>query len=80
MVEKKVNIIAFGKITDITGRDAFSLEGVADTNQLKASLLHVYPALAGMSYLVAVNKKVVSGNTTLSEDSEVALLPPFSGG
>ena len=80
MGKMKINIIAFGKLTDIVGKDPFAMEGVVDTNQLKASILQTYPALADMSYLVAINKKVVSENTTLSEGSEVALLPPFSGG
>ncbi|HEX5026758.1 MAG TPA: MoaD/ThiS family protein [Agriterribacter sp.] len=76
----KINIIAFGKLTDIVGKDSFALEGITDTNQLKALILQTHPALADMSYLVAVNKKVVSENTALSEGTEVALLPPFSGG
>jgi molybdopterin converting factor small subunit len=31
-------------------------------------------------YVIAVDKKVANENTTLTENSIVALLPPFSGG
>ena len=74
-----VNIIIFGRLTDIAG-SSLALENIADTNSLVKVLHSLYPALADSKYVVAVDKKVVNENTTLSENSEVALLPPFSGG
>lgn len=74
-----VNIIIFGQLTDIAG-NSLSLEGIADTNQLINKLNELYPALANKKYLVAVDKKVISGNTVLTSNHTVALLPPFSGG
>ena len=56
------------------------MEDVADTNALVKELHILYPALAGAKYVIAVDKKVVNENTTLAENSIVALLPPFSGG
>ena len=57
-----------------------ALENVADTNSLVKELHTLYPALADAKYAIAVNKKVVNENTVLTENSTVALLPPFSGG
>jgi len=74
-----VNIIIFGQLTDIAG-SSLALENIADTNSLVKELHIRYPALADARYLVAVDKKVANENTTLTEDSIVALLPPFSGG
>ena len=74
-----LNIIIFGRLTDIAGR-ALTLENVADTNQLVKELHILYPDLADAKYVIAVDKKVVNKNTTLTENSIVALLPPFSGG
>ena len=74
-----VNIIIFGQLTDIAG-SSLALENIADTNGLVKELHIRYPALADARYLVAVDKKVANENTTLTEDSIVALLPPFSGG
>ena len=40
----------------------------------------MYPALADMQYLVAVEKDIVHGNTSLLDNYTVAMLPPYSGG
>jgi molybdopterin converting factor small subunit len=74
-----VNIIIFGRLTDIAG-NFLTLENVSDTKALVKELHILYPALADAKYVIAVNKKVVNENTTLTENSIVALLPPFSGG
>jgi molybdopterin converting factor small subunit len=74
-----VNIIIFGRLTDIAG-NSLTLENVSDTKALVKELHILYPALADAKYVIAVNKKVVNENTTLTENSIVALLPPFSGG
>lgn len=74
-----VTIIIFGQLTDITG-NSLVLPDINDTNELIDSLHRQFPALATFSYKIAVNKKMVNENTLLTENSEVALLPPFSGG
>jgi len=74
-----INVIIFGKLTDIAG-GSLALENITDTNSLVEELLNLYPALADTKYAIAVDKKVVYENTTLTENSIVALLPPFSGG
>jgi molybdopterin converting factor small subunit len=43
-------------------------------------LHELYPLLAVNKYVIAVDRKVVSDNTILKENSTVALMPPFSGG
>jgi sulfur-carrier protein len=74
-----VKIIIFGQLTDIAG-NSLSLDGITNTDQLVNKLNELYPALADKKYLVAVDKKVISGNTVLTSNNTVALLPPFSGG
>ncbi len=76
----KIRVLAFGQITDITGRGALELEGVADTNQLVAQMNQRFPLLANLQYRIAVDKNIILENTTLENNSVVALLPPFSGG
>ncbi|MFI5156069.1 MAG: MoaD/ThiS family protein [Chitinophagales bacterium] len=76
----KVRVLAFGQITDITGRSALELEGIADTNQLVAQMNQRFPLLEKLQYRIAVDKNIIIENTTLENDSVVALLPPFSGG
>jgi sulfur-carrier protein len=75
----QVNIIIFGRLTDITGA-SLVLNDVSDTNTLVKKLHALYPALTTAKYAIAVNRKIVNDNTALSENSIIALLPPFSGG
>ncbi|MFT3679682.1 MAG: MoaD/ThiS family protein [Ferruginibacter sp.] len=76
----QVNILLFGQLTDITGTGNMVLEDMADTNAVTRKLEEQFPALAHSKYVMAVDKKVISGNTILNNNSTVALLPPFSGG
>jgi molybdopterin synthase sulfur carrier subunit len=75
----KVQVVSFGKIADILG--AKSLEvNASDTSELQNILFERFPALRNSMFAIAVNRQVVTGHTELSENAEVALLPPFSGG
>ncbi len=74
-------IHTFGQITGITGQAVLHLEEpVQDTDTLKTVLHRQYPALATVRYAIAVDKKIITGNTPVSGATEIALLPPFSGG
>jgi len=76
----EINLLAFGQITEITGKSAWKMTGIKDTNELIKNLEEQFPALVKMKYSIAVNKKVIQGNTTIHEHDTIALLPPFSGG
>ena len=76
----KVNILLFGQLTDITGTETISMDDIIDTNSLVEILQQTYPALLNSKFVVAVNKKVISANTLLTDNCTIALLPPFSGG
>lgn len=76
----QVNIILFGQLKDIAGRSNIVVEDVPDTEKLMASLHKKYPAIANTKFILAVDKRVVSKNTVLHNNSTVALMPPFSGG
>lgn len=74
-----VKVIMFGKLVDIAG-SCVSVVEAKDTDSLVNSLHKSYPALANTKYVIAVNKKLINQNTVLDSNSEIALLPPFSGG
>lgn len=76
----QINLIIFGRLTDITGKSTLTLTDISDTNALVKQLNELYPLLANNKYVMAVDRKIVSGNTILKENSTVALMPPFSGG
>lgn len=76
----RVKVLIFGQLTDITGESEIYLNEVSDRDQLVKKLNQEYPALADSKYAIAVDKKVISQNTRLTDECTVALLPPFSGG
>jgi molybdopterin synthase sulfur carrier subunit len=76
----QVNVIIFGQLTDITGSNAITINDVDNTDKLIRHLHNSYPALAEFPYLIAVEKEVISTNTTLNNNCTVALLPPYAGG
>jgi molybdopterin synthase sulfur carrier subunit len=76
----KVNIKFFGQLADITGVDTVTVENSHDTDAMVNSLQIIYPALMNSTFAIAVNKKIISSNTILTDQCTVALLPPFSGG
>jgi len=76
-------VLLFGRLADIAGwRDATievsSLSGLRDT--LTATDSALGDALAGPGVQAAVDKVIVRGEVALSAGSEVAFLPPMSGG
>ncbi|MEO5594326.1 MAG: MoaD/ThiS family protein [Chitinophagaceae bacterium] len=73
-------IILFGQLTDITGNDTIAVNNISDTDSLVTELNKLYPAMIGVKYIIAIDKKVIQENTVIQETSTIALLPPFSGG
>ena len=74
-----ISVIFFGRLAEIES-NSISLQNVLSTTELIEQLQQKYPALANEKYIIAVDKKMVTGNVPLNEGSVVALLPPFSGG
>lgn len=76
----EINLLSFGQVADITGRDALKIPDVRNTNELSEFLTEAWPQLKSIKYSIAVNKKIIQENTELNQDDTVALLPAFSGG
>jgi molybdopterin synthase sulfur carrier subunit len=76
----EVNVKIFGKLIDITGSAAVTINNVADTVQLNEQLQSLYPALSDYPYVIAVEKEIIHENTPLKNKDTVALLPPYAGG
>lgn len=74
-----VEVLFFGKLVEIAGA-SLTIDDVKSTDELLEKLRLQYPLLAAEKYVVAVDKKTITENTSLTKSSTVALLPPFSGG
>ena len=76
----KLNIKYFGLLTEVTN----CTEEIIDFNEstiqeLLHELFTKYPDLQNMDFQVAQNNEIVFKEAIIS-NSEIALLPPFSGG
>lgn len=77
----KLTINYFGMIAEAVGssKAEFEFHGKR-VSDLKCELENIFPDLLGMSYQIAVNQKLASAEIELSEQDEIAVLPPFAGG
>lgn len=75
-----MEIKVFGQLIDVFGAENISTETSENVEELKDDLVKRFPALAEKTFVVAVNRKVVHENISLTDKEEIALLPPFSGG
>jgi molybdopterin synthase sulfur carrier subunit len=79
-----VNILLFGITREITGKARLTIPtnaGITTVKALKAWLGQQYPAMQGLTSLaVAVDSEYAQDDDILNAGSEIALIPPVSGG
>ena len=76
-------VLLFGKLADIAGGRARPMAAAtiaALTDLLAAEDPALGEALRGPGVQVALDQQLVRGDAALSDGSEVAFLPPMSGG
>jgi molybdopterin converting factor subunit 1 len=80
----KVRVKLFAVAKELAGRDELTVDVPigAKVNELRDAVANEYPKLAQIvpHALWAVNAEYATPNTQLTEQSEVALIPPVSGG
>jgi sulfur-carrier protein len=78
----QVNILYFGKIRDITGKDSenMPLNTLTNVYALKEFIENKYPGIEKVSYSIAVDQTIVPDDFIIETDADIALLPPFAGG
>lgn len=78
----RVNVLAFGIAKEIFGTNHLTIEFEGSTSEdLKRSLEKQFPRLKQLpTYLLAVNNEYESGETAISSNDEIAIIPPVSGG
>lgn len=77
-----IHLKYFGQISEVTGtnQETISIPSEITLEELKMLLEKKYSGLQNKTYQCAVNLKLENGNFKLSDNSEIALLPPFAGG
>ena len=77
-----MGILLFGAAKDIAGVPVLEKPAhISDVAALKAWLYEVYPSLQQLkSMMIAVNRAYATYEQTISQQDEVAVIPPVSGG
>ena len=75
-------VLLFGRLADVAGWRERSIEGasLADIRATLARDAALAEALGGPGVQVAIDKAIVRGDAALTASSEVAFMPPMSGG
>ena len=79
-MDDQVKILLFGILAEKTAASEIFFPIEKDTDTLLANLKNKYPDLNDLKFSIAINQKIISGNTPIDLHDEIALLPPFSGG
>ncbi len=77
---EKIKVKAFGKLAEIIGQEEFYIQKQDKIGSVRQNLILDFIELKDISFQVAMNHKIVSDDSSMEECTELALLPPFSGG
>ncbi|HWB26695.1 MAG TPA: molybdopterin converting factor subunit 1 [Chitinophagaceae bacterium] len=79
-----MELLLFGVTKEIVGKSKLTItadKSIPDVGSLKQWLALQYPALSALKSLaIAVDNEYAGDGETLKEGSEIALIPPVSGG
>ena len=76
----QIKIKYFGLLTEITNcQEEYVIDSLRTVNELLDLLYKKYPELKEKDFQVAQNNSIVALETKIN-NTEIALLPPFSGG
>jgi molybdopterin converting factor subunit 1 len=76
-------LLFFGRLRDAVGTGALTAslpDHVRDTKALRAWMGAEHPALLDPSVRIAVNAELRPGDAAVTDEDEIAFLPPMSGG
>jgi molybdopterin synthase sulfur carrier subunit len=82
MLEMNIKIKYFGLLAEAMNEEeaTINLKENCTVEELRKTLLILYPTLEGKAFKVAVNKNIVTEKVVILATDELALLPPFAGG
>ena len=78
----KLEVLYFGLVAEAIKcvKEELIVDASISVTQLRELLIGKYKELEQLSYQIAVNQKLASPDTLITNNSEIAILPPFAGG
>ncbi|MBL7938488.1 MAG: MoaD/ThiS family protein [Flavobacteriales bacterium] len=74
-----MDVLLFGMVAEKAGAISIDVEA-GSLVELRRKLELSIPGLERLSYVIAVDRKVVLNDRALTGSEEIAVLPPFAGG
>ena len=76
------NVLYFGMIAEALTKhkETLHFENTVNVREFREFIKKQYSKLDNMSFQLAINKKITPEETTIEDNSEIAILPPFAGG
>ncbi|MDN3690303.1 molybdopterin converting factor subunit 1 [Cyclobacterium jeungdonense] len=79
-----MEVLLFGISKELMGQQVLSLpehQKIATVLELKQWILNQYPEMGTLySFAIAVDQEYADDETPITENQEIALIPPVSGG
>ncbi len=75
-----VKVLFFGVLAEVTGTNLKLYREVESLGDLKVRILDDFPEVAHYNYIISHNSIVIDNDPELSDNDEVAFMPPFAGG
>jgi len=77
-----VHVMYYGMLAELTGKadESWPVNEELTVGAFRLQVLDKYPAMREKKFKIAVNKQISEDGISISDLSEIALLPPFAGG
>ncbi len=80
MENQHIKVRLFGLLVDLLQSESLELPMVQDTGDLLLILVSKFPVLQNQSFVLTADRRIVQSVMKINQTTELALLPPFSGG
>ncbi len=75
-----MKVKVFGRLTEICGSSLVEIDTVESVELVKEIMENKFPVLKQQNYIVAIDKVIARSSNVVKPDSEIAFMPPYSGG
>lgn len=80
LIRETMRVRLFGMFAEALGVETVTVNSSGTVADLRQALLDFHPVFCQVPFRIAVDRRLALENLQVSEDQEVAALPPFSGG
>lgn len=80
LIRETMQVRLFGMFAEALEVETVTVNSSGTVADIRKALLDFHPVFRQVPFRIAVDRRLALENLQVSEDQEVAALPPFSGG